>query len=64
MTNPRRQGEPQGATDPTELREDVEEELEALADDAAGEEIERMAERDRTGVDEPNDAVNQSAEGS
>jgi hypothetical protein len=63
MTNPRRQGEPQGASDPTDLREDVEDELDALADKASSEEIERMAERDRTGVDEPNDAVNQSPEG-
>lgn len=40
---------------PTELREEVEEELEELVDDAAAEERERMAERDAQGVDEPHD---------
>lgn len=63
MTNPRRQGEPHGASDPTDLRDEVDQELGALADKASGEEVERMAERERTGVDEPNDEVNQSAEG-
>jgi hypothetical protein len=63
MTQPRRTGEPQGATDPTELREEVDEELDAFTEEVASEEVERMAERDRIGVDEPNDEVNQSAEG-
>jgi hypothetical protein len=39
--------------DPTEIREEVEQELEELADDASEEEIARMAERDEAGVDEP-----------
>jgi len=38
---------------PTELRHDVEEELEELEEEAAKEERERMAERDATGIDEP-----------
>ena len=48
--------------DPTHLREEVEEELQELVDDASAEEVERMAERDRVGADEPNDEVNESAE--
>jgi hypothetical protein len=40
---------------PTELREQVEEELDELAEDAAGEERDRMAERDAEGLDEPNE---------
>ncbi len=59
MTNT--QGEPQDQSDPTEIREGVEEELETLADKASSEEIERMAERDRTGVDEPNEEDDQSS---
>jgi len=47
--------------DPEELREEVEEELDDLTEKAAQEEVERMAKRDRAGVDEPNDEVNQSA---
>lgn len=54
---------PGDTQDPTQLREEVEEELQTLSDEAASEEAERMAERERTGVDEPNDEVNQSAEG-
>jgi hypothetical protein len=48
--------------DPTELREEVEQELDDLAEDAAEEERDRMAERDAGGVDEPNDDVNQSSQ--
>lgn len=47
--------------DPTQLREEVEQELSDLTEEAADEEVERMAERDRRGVDEPNDEVNRSA---
>lgn len=50
-----------GKTDPTQLREEVEQEVQELVEEASDEEVERMAERDRTGVDEPNDEVNQSA---
>ncbi len=39
--------------DPTQLREEVEAELEKLTDEAAVEEKARMDERDETGVDEP-----------
>lgn len=46
--------------DPTELREEVEQELRDLTEEAAGEEVERMAERDRAGVDEPNDDGDQT----
>ena len=42
---------------PTELREEVEEELEALTDEAAAEERDRMAERDAEGLDEPPDGA-------
>ena len=45
---------------PTELREDVEQELDDLADDAAEQERDRISEREAQGVDEPNDQVNQS----
>ena len=41
---------------PTELREEVEQELDELAEDAAEAERDRMAERDAEGIDEPNDA--------
>ncbi len=47
--------------DPTQLREEIEEELEVLVDDAAAEERDRMADRDDKGIDEPNDEVNQSS---
>ena len=47
--------------DPTQLREEVEQELKDLTEEASDEEVERMAKRDRGGVDEPNDEVNQSA---
>ncbi|MET0903316.1 MAG: hypothetical protein ABWZ52_08750 [Acidimicrobiales bacterium] len=46
--------------DPTELREAVEEELDELAEDAAAQERDRMAERDAQGVDDPNDEVDQA----
>lgn len=39
--------------DPTQLREEVEAELEKLTDEAAVEEKARMEERDEAGVDEP-----------
>ena len=39
---------------PTELREEVEKEIDDLERDAAEGERERMAERDAEGVDEPN----------
>ena len=42
-----------GETDPTQLREEVEQELDELTEEAAEEERERMAERDEGGVDEP-----------
>ena len=45
---------------PTDLREEVEQELDELADDAAAQERDRIAEREAQGVDEPNDQVNQS----
>ena len=45
---------------PTELREEVEQELDELADDAAEKERDRISEREAQGVDEPNDQVNQS----
>lgn len=38
---------------PTQLREEVEAELDDLAEDAAEEERDRMAEREEQGVDEP-----------
>ena len=41
---------------PTELREEVEQELDDLAENAAEQERDRMAERDAEGIDEPNDA--------
>jgi hypothetical protein len=41
--------------DPTEIREQVQEELAELVDEAAEEERKRMAERDAQGVDEPSD---------
>ncbi len=44
---------------PTELREEVEQELDELADDAAEQERNRISEREAQGVDEPNDQVNQ-----
>lgn len=53
--------DPSDTHDPTELREQVEEELHELTEEASDEEVERMAERDRAGVDRPNDEVNQSA---
>ena len=40
---------------PTELREEVEQELDELEREAAEDERERMAERDAEGVDEPNE---------
>lgn len=40
-------------SDPTQLREEVEQELQDLTEEASAEEAARMAERDRTGVDEP-----------
>jgi hypothetical protein len=46
---------------PEDLREEVEQELDDLADKAAADERDRMAERDAEGVDEPNDEVNQSS---
>ena len=42
---------------PTELREEVEEELDDLAERAGAEERERMAEREAEGVDEPHNEV-------
>jgi hypothetical protein len=39
---------------PTELRDEVEQELDDLAAETAAAERERMAERDAEGVDEPN----------
>ena len=48
--------------DPTELREEVEQELDELTEDAAEQERDRMAERDAAGVDEPNDEANQSSQ--
>lgn len=59
MTDPR---DADATQDPTHLREEVEEEVQELVEEASAEEVERMAERDRAGVDEPNDEVNQSAE--
>ena len=53
--------DPSDTHDPTELREQVEAELHELTEEASDEEVERMAERDRVGVDRPNDEVNQSA---
>jgi hypothetical protein len=53
--------EPDDTGDPTKLREQVEGELHELTEEASDEEVERMAERDRVGVDRPNDEVNQSA---
>jgi len=44
---------------PTDLREDVQHEVEALQEEAAAEERARMAEREAEGVDEPNDEVAQ-----
>ncbi len=44
---------------PTELREEVEQELDELAEDAAEAERDRLSEREARGVDEPNDEVNQ-----
>jgi len=38
---------------PTELREEVEGELDELVEEAAAEEKDRMAEREAEGVDEP-----------
>jgi hypothetical protein len=55
------QRDPDDTSDPTRLREEVEEELHDLTEEASDEEVERMAERDRAGVDQPNDEVNQSA---
>ena len=46
--------------DPTELREEVEQELDELTADAAEQERDRLAERDAEGVDEPHDEANQS----
>jgi hypothetical protein len=47
-----------GATqDPTQLREEVEQELDELIEEASEEEEARMAERDRLGVDEPKDST-------
>jgi hypothetical protein len=40
---------------PTELREEVEDELDELAEKAGAEERDRMAEREVEGVDEPHD---------
>ena len=57
MSNPNGTGD---TPDPTELREEVEQELRDLTEEAAGEEVERMAERDRAGVDEPNDEGDQT----
>jgi hypothetical protein len=48
------------APDPTAVREEVEQELRDLTEAAAGDEVERMAERDRAGVDEPNDEGDQT----
>lgn len=39
---------------PEDLREEVEQELEELTEDAADEESARLTERDRAGVDDPN----------
>lgn len=61
MTQPRRTNDPEGARSPEELREDVSQELDELTDEESGREVERMAERDRAGVDDPNDDVNQSS---
>ena len=47
---------------PTELREEVEQELDELAEDAAEQERDRISEREAQGVDEPNDEVNQSGQ--
>ena len=54
--------DPDDTQDPTHIREEVDEELQELVDDASAEEVERLAERDRAGVDEPNDEVNHSAD--
>jgi hypothetical protein len=43
----------QDTHDPTQLREEVQEELEQLTEEAAVEEKGRMEERDEVGVDEP-----------
>jgi hypothetical protein len=43
----------QDTQSPTELREDVEEELDEMVEAAADEERARMADRDDQGVDEP-----------
>lgn len=44
-----------GGRSPEELREEVEWELDEMTDRAAQEEDDRLAERERTGVDEPSD---------
>ncbi len=54
MTQPRRTNDPEGGRSPEELREEVQRELDELTDEAAGEEVERMATRDEVGLDEPN----------
>jgi hypothetical protein len=46
--------------DPTQLREEVEQELDELIEEASAEEVERMAERDREGVDEPHGGTGDS----
>jgi hypothetical protein len=43
----------QDSPSPTELREDVDQELDELVETAADEERARMAERDEQGVDDP-----------
>lgn len=53
MSDPRPTDAPEPGRSPEELREEVQHELDELTDEAAGEEIERMAERDETGMDEP-----------
>lgn len=52
MTTP--QDQEQGRS-PDELREEVEHELDELTEEAAQEESERLAERDRAGLDEPHE---------
>lgn len=50
-------GNSQDTQDPTQLREEVEQELDDFVEDTAEEERDRMAERDEQGVDEPSDGL-------
>lgn len=47
----------QDPQNPTQLREEVEQELDDFVEDTAEEERERMAEREEHGIDEPSDEV-------